>query len=69
MINIKNIDGSLLYAAPITKDAVFHHELMSSEYIELVFNEVTVIDIPIGVQREQVYRHQSRYPGYHRRRV
>lgn len=48
MINIKNIDGSLLYAAPVTKDAVFHHELMSSEYIELVFNEVTVIDIPIG---------------------
>ena len=30
MINIKNIDGSLLYAAPVTKDAVFHHELMSS---------------------------------------
>ena len=52
MINIKNIDGSLLYAAPITKDAVFHHELMSSEYIELVFNEVTVIDIPIGAYVE-----------------
>lgn len=52
MINIKNIDGSLLYAAPVTKDAVFHHELMSSEYIELVFNEVTVIDIPIGAYVE-----------------
>lgn len=52
MINIKNIDGSLLYAAPVTKDTVFHHELMSSEYIELVFNEVTVIDIPIGAYVE-----------------
>ena len=52
MINIKNIDGSLLYAAPVTKDAVFHHELMSSEYIELVFNEVTAIDIPIGAYVE-----------------
>ena len=52
MINIKNIDGSLLYAAPVTKDAVFHHELMSSEYIELVFNEVTVIDIPVGAYVE-----------------
>lgn len=52
MIDIKNIDGSLLYAAPVTKDAVFHHELMSSEYIELVFNEVTAIDIPIGAYVE-----------------
>ena len=52
MIDVKNIDGGILYTAPITKDAVFHHELMSSEYIELVFNEVTVIDIPIGAYVE-----------------
>lgn len=48
MIDIRNIDGTLLYTAPVTKDAVFRHELMSEEYVQLVFNEVSKIDIPIG---------------------
>lgn len=48
MIDIRNIDETLLYTAPVTKDAVFRHELMSEEYVQLVFNEVSKIDVPIG---------------------
>lgn len=48
MIDIRNIDGTLLYAVPVTKEAVFHHELMSEEYVQLQFDEVDLLDFPIG---------------------
>lgn len=48
MIEIKNIDGSTLYTAPVTNEAVFHNELMASEYIELTFYTTNIINFGIG---------------------
>ena len=48
MIDIRNIDGTVLFTAPVTKDAIFRHELMSEEYVQLQFDEVAVLDFPIG---------------------
>ena len=52
MIDIRNIDETLLYTAPVTKDAVFRHQLMTEEYVQLVFNEVSQVDFPIGCYLE-----------------
>ncbi len=48
MIEIQNIDGSTLYTAPVTNEAVFHNELMASEYIELTFYTTNIINFGIG---------------------
>ncbi len=48
MIEIKNIDRTVRYTAPVNKEAVFHHELMSEEYVQLQFNEISVLEFPIG---------------------
>lgn len=48
MIDIKNIDGRVLYSAPVMKNAVFRHELMSEEYVQLQFDEVSLLDFPVG---------------------
>ena len=51
-IQIYKANGTLLYSAPITKDALFRHELMTEEYVQLVFNEVSQVDFPIGCYLE-----------------
>ena len=51
-IQIHKANGTLLYSAPITKDAIFRHELMTEEYVQLVFNEVSQVDFPIGCYLE-----------------
>ena len=51
-IQIYKANGTLLYSAPITKDAIFRHELMTEEYVQLVFNEVSQVDFPIGCYLE-----------------
>ena len=51
-IQIHKANGTLLYSAPITKDAIFRHQLMTEEYVQLVFNEVSQVDFPIGCYLE-----------------
>lgn len=48
MIEVKNRNGELLYSAPVTTEARFRHELMKEEYVQLVFNEVSQVEFPIG---------------------
>ncbi|WP_071133833.1 hypothetical protein [Millionella massiliensis] len=52
MIEVKNRNGEPLYSAPVTTEALFRHELMTEEYVQLVFNEVSQVDFPIGCYLE-----------------
>ena len=52
MIEVKNRNDEPLYSAPVTTEAIFRHELMTEEYVQLVFNEVSQVDFPIGCYLE-----------------
>ena len=48
MIDIFNIDGSVLFSAPTTEEAVFHEELMVSDYVQLTWNSNEGTVLPVG---------------------
>ena len=55
MINIYNIDGSVLMQVPITKEAKREEELSKSDYISLSFNAAIKVVLPVGSYIEYTY--------------
>ena len=55
MINIYNIDGSVLMQVPVTKEAKREEELSKSDYISLSFNAVVKVVLPVGAYIEYTY--------------
>ncbi len=55
MINIYNIDGSVLMQVPITKEAKREEELSKSDYISLSFNAAIKVVLPVGSYIEYAY--------------
>lgn len=56
MINIYNIDGSVLMQVPVTKEAKREEELSKSDYISLSFNATVKVVLPVGAYIEYTYR-------------
>lgn len=52
MIDIKNIDGSVLFSVLPDENAVFHEELMSSDYVKLSWDSDVYQVIPAGAYIE-----------------
>lgn len=52
MIDIKNIDGSVLFSVLPDDSAVFHEELMASDYVKLSWNSDVYKLIPAGAYIE-----------------
>lgn len=48
MINIYNIDGSILMQVPVTKEAKREEEMSKSDYISLSFNSDIKVTLPAG---------------------
>ena len=55
MINIYNIDGSVLMQVPVTKEAKREEELSKSDYISLSFNAAIKVVLPVGSYIEYTY--------------
>lgn len=55
MINIYNIDGSVLMQVPVTKEAKREEELSKSDYISLSFNAAVKVVLPVGAYIEYTY--------------
>ena len=55
MINIYNIDGSVLMQVPVTKEAKREEELSESDYISLSFNAAVKVVLPVGAYIEYTY--------------
>lgn len=55
MINIYNIDGSVLMQVPITKDARWERDMSTYNYISLPFNADRRIMLPAGAYIEHTY--------------
>lgn len=55
MINIYNIDGSVLMQVPVTKEAKREEELSKSDYISLSFNAAVKVVLPVGTYIEYTY--------------
>lgn len=55
MINIYNIDGSVLMQVPVTKEAKREEELSKSDYISLSFNAAVKVILPVGAYIEYTY--------------
>lgn len=55
MINIYNIDGSVLMQVPVTKEAKREEELSKSDYISLSFNTAVKVVLPVGAYIEYTY--------------
>lgn len=55
MINIYNIDGSVLMQVPVTKEAKREEELSKSDYISLSFNAAVKFVLPVGAYIEYTY--------------
>lgn len=55
MINIFNIDGSVLMQVPVTKEAKREEELSKSDYISLSFNAAVKVVLPVGAYIEYTY--------------
>lgn len=55
MINIYNIDGSVIMCVEIAQDAKREEELAKSDYISLSFNAVVKIVLPVGAYIEHSY--------------
>lgn len=55
MINIYNIDGSVLMQVPITKDAKWERDMSTYNYISLPFNADVRIMLPAGAYIEHTY--------------
>lgn len=52
MIDIKNIDGSVLFSVIPDENAVFHEELMASDYVQLSWSSDEYTMIPAGAYIE-----------------
>lgn len=52
MIDIKNIDGSVLFSVLSDENAVFHEELMSSDYVKLSWDSDVYQVMPAGAYIE-----------------
>lgn len=55
MINIYNIEGSVLMQVPVTKEAKREEELSKSDYISLSFNAAVKVVLPVGAYIEYTY--------------
>lgn len=55
MINIYNIDGSVLMQVPVTKESKREEELSKSDYISLSFNAAVKVVLPVGAYIEYTY--------------
>lgn len=55
MIDIHNINGSVLMQVPVTKDAKREEELSKSDYISLSFNAAVKVVLPVGSYIEHTY--------------
>lgn len=55
MINIYNIDGSVLMQVPITKDAIWERDMSTYNYIYLPFKTAVRIKLPVGAYIEHTY--------------
>lgn len=55
MINIYNIDGSVLMQVPVTKEAKREEELSKFDYISLSFNAAVKVVLPVGAYIEYTY--------------
>lgn len=55
MINIYNIDGSVLMQVPITKDAIWERDMSTYNYISLPFNADRRTMLPAGAYIEHTY--------------